>query len=179
MPSDGAYEETRSHLDLTEKQGAKPNRTQRHQSDMNGSLQNQKESTAASKKENKPSQNPTSNKIEKRMEKKTVDLTIRYFPPKTNTDLKRKAKLFQPKSPSKWVPIATRQTYAKLEGNLSRLGPALALTEPPRAGHRRNSNSKELERMRRNQRKEREKKYPVAYRKFSSRLNKLFGIIFL
>ncbi|KAL0800354.1 hypothetical protein Bca101_055529 [Brassica carinata] len=80
MPSDGAYEETRSHLDLTEKQGAKPNRTQRHQSDMNGSLQNRKESTAASKKETKPIQNPTSNKIEKGMEKQTVDLTIRYFP---------------------------------------------------------------------------------------------------
>ncbi|CAG7883053.1 unnamed protein product [Brassica rapa] len=79
MPSDGAYEETRSHLDLTEKQGTKPNRTQRHQSHMSGSLQNWKESTAASKKVNKPTQNLTSNKIEKGIEKQTVDLTIRYF----------------------------------------------------------------------------------------------------
>ncbi|CAN6839278.1 unnamed protein product [Brassica oleracea] len=40
MSSDGAYEETISHLDLTEKQGAKPNRTQRHQSHMKSSLKN-------------------------------------------------------------------------------------------------------------------------------------------
>ncbi|KAL0717579.1 hypothetical protein Bca4012_066901 [Brassica carinata] len=79
MPSDGAYEETRSHLDLTEKQGAKPNRTQRHQSHKNGSLQNRKESTAASKKRTSP-KNPTSDKIDNKMEKQTEDLTIRYFP---------------------------------------------------------------------------------------------------
>lgn len=79
MPSDGAYEETISHLDLTKQQGDKLNRTRRHQSHMNGSPQNWKESTGASKRENKPTKNPTSNKIEKRKEKQTVDLTIRYF----------------------------------------------------------------------------------------------------
>ncbi|CAN7011952.1 unnamed protein product [Brassica rapa subsp. trilocularis] len=46
---------------------------------MTGSLHNWKESTAASKKVNKPTQNPTNNKIEKGMEKQTVDLPIRYF----------------------------------------------------------------------------------------------------
>jgi len=61
---------------------------------MKGSLKNRRESTAVSKRENKPTQNPTSNKIEKEKEKQTVDLTIRYFHlQKPYTDLRMKAKL--------------------------------------------------------------------------------------
>lgn len=60
-----------------------------------------------------------------------------------------KVKFFQPKSPSKQVPVTTRRTYVKLEGKLRRLRPVLALSEPPRAGHRKNSDWKDEERGRR------------------------------